>query len=139
MILNEGGGFPNLSAEGRHIMDHVIGREECHEGVRLERARDRGGKGGGGSGVALGRFGDDVLPRQEGEGGDRGLQLNLVGENEDPLGGDDSLKPAGGLLEQGLVAEKLDQMLRCGGAADGPEAFPAATRHDEEIKAVERG
>jgi hypothetical protein len=63
--------------------------------------------------------------------------LGTVCEDEDPLQRDEALEAAESLLEEGLFSQKFDQVLRRGGTADWPEAFPASPSHDEDKEAVE--
>ena len=91
--------LPQLDAEGGRVMDHGVGREESDDSIRTDRSGYCGGQGRSWGGIALCRFGDNVCCRQEWDGSLGGLQLRGIGQDENPLVGNDSLKPPNGLLE----------------------------------------
>jgi len=126
----EGGGFLELHGEGGGVLDQGVGGEEDDDGIGIEPVDEGGAECAGGGGVAFGRFGDELTGGEVGEDGAAAFDLRGVGEDEDLAAWESVLDAADGLFEEGSFRKKRHEVLRRGGAAEGPEAFAAATGHD---------
>ena len=116
------------SGEGLNLLQFVI--EQREHALGMARAHEPGGEGGGGRGVALGGFRDDLIGLEKGQGGARAGELRLVGQDENVLARHDAVEPAHRILDQGTIGEKLEQVLGRAPPAHRPETFAAAARHD---------
>jgi len=126
-----------LSAEGSGVMDHGIGRKEANDSIGIAASGDASCECGGGGRIALGRFGNNVVSRKEWDGGQRGLDLGDIGQDKDPLKGNNSLKPPDGLFQKGLVTQELQQVLWGCGTAGRPESLATTSCHDENVEAID--
>jgi hypothetical protein len=84
-------------------------------------------------GVALGRFGENVLRREHRSHLADRIDLLGVGQDQDVLGRNQAVEAGDGLLEQGGVAEEVEQLFRPGIAAEGPEAGAGAAGEDQGV------
>jgi len=109
------------------LRDVVIGGEHSHQRVGICCvANVKGGESDGGGSVATEWFGENVFAR-------RGWKLFLeggglfgVGHAPDAIGWDERAKASDGLLEHGLLAEDVEELLGRFGAASRPETSAAA-------------
>ncbi len=128
-----GEGGLDVGAEARLPEDEVIGGKHSHDGILIECGEDARGEADAGSGIALGRFGDDLAA---GDGGKLLANFVLqifVGDDPDIFRGHDAGEAVDGLLDEGAVAEEAEDLLGVSFAAAGPEAGAAATGHDERV------
>ena len=110
----------------------MVGRQHGHHASRRAGADHGRAKRHGGAGVAPDRFSDDVLFRKFRELlADLG-RLGFVRDHQDVFGGNKGQDAVNGLLEKRPVAKQGDKLFGCFFAADGPEAFAFATRHDDD-------
>ena len=92
-----------------------------------------GGQGGGGSGITLGRFGNEGAFREAWQSVANTGDLLVVGEDQ-KMGGfaGEGLESEDSLLEQGLGGDQFEEVFGLGLSAEGPETLAGASRHDEE-------
>ena len=119
--------------KGGGVLDQLIGGQDQHGGLRVPRRHQADPEGNRRPGVAPGGFCEDILGGQGGGQLAHGFFLEGVGEDENVLTGDQSLKAIEGLVEQRIGSEEIEELLWFCVSAEGPEAGAAAARQDHGI------
>src|ERR1700730_9956 len=111
-----------------------IGGEHGHQRVAVLRMTNvYGSKGDGRSGAAPHWFGENVFAGRCGQVLANRCGLFRVGNGPDALSGDKWFQARHGLLQHGVRADDVEQLLGCASAAAGPEAGTAASGEDYSV------
>ena len=104
-------GSLHQGAEAFPVPNELVGRDDEHDAVRVRRLDESDAQGDGGRRVTTDGFGHDVV-----RGDVRRLAahfrfLQMVGEDEDVLPGDEAVQPVDGLAEQGVFPNDVEELL----------------------------
>jgi len=111
----------------------VVGGEDAHDGFGIERVQDVGGEADGGGGVALGGLGQHLALGDVGQLAEDGVAEMLVGEDPEALGRNDRSDAVDGGLDEGAVADDVEDLLGGALTAARPEAGAATAGEDEAV------
>ncbi len=111
----------------------MIGGEDAHKSMGIERVEDVGGEADGGGGVALGGLGQDLAAGNFGQLTDDDIAKVVVGEHPDAVGRDEGDEAVDGGLDKGAVADDVEHLLGEALAAARPEAGAASAGEDEGV------
>jgi hypothetical protein len=130
VLRGERGGFFQLRGKGVRVLDQRIGRQEDDDRVGIEPPHERGAERAGRGGVPFRGLGNELRGRQVRHRGAARLDLRGVGENKNVFERQRAFHAPDGFFQHGALAQQRHEMLGCGDAAERPEAFAAAARHD---------
>jgi len=117
----------------------VVGGQHHHDGVRIAGGDQADAECDGGSGVAFGGFREDIAGREHGGVFADGIHLQRIGENQDVLQWDQTIKAADGLLEEGAGTKQIEELFGTGIAAQRPETRAGPTGKNQGIGFVGMG
>ncbi|MFM2243457.1 MAG: hypothetical protein RLZ97_2313, partial [Verrucomicrobiota bacterium] len=126
---------------GGGVLDELVGGQDHHGGIRIAGGDEADAEGDGGGGIAFGGLGENVSGGQHGGDLADGIDLFVVGEDEDVFEGDEAFEAFDRLLEERIGAEEVEELLRFRIAAEGPEAGAGTAGENECVGGVhdERG
>ena len=120
-----------LPLKDRNVVNYGIRGEERANRVLVTSPGKADGQSARRRRVALLWFCDDVFGRNKRELLPDGIGLSGVGEDKYPIPRYKVLDPPNRRFQQGLVAQKSQQVLRGFGTAERPKAFAASARENE--------
>ena len=109
--------------------DHVVGGEDAHDRLRVERVQNMRRQPDGGRGVALRGFGQNLLRRHGRELPDDDVAQVVVGQHPDALRRNHGRQAVHGGLDQGPFSHHVQHLL--GGALPAPRPEPRAAAPGE--------
>jgi hypothetical protein len=115
------------------VADDVVGRQDDHRGVGVPVGEHGGGVGDAGRRVAADGLRQDVLVRDGRQLPLRLPHVAVVGHDEAALRWDEALQAGDGVLDEGAIAEDIEELLGALLATGGPEAAADAPGHDHGV------
>ena len=132
--VGSGGGDLHASlddlAKALLVGDDVVGREDAEDGIGCGALHDHSGERAGRGGIAGAGFAQNALVRDLRKLLRDGLGEQLVGDDEEALGGGDGTEALDRLLDHGFRAGERENLLGAGTARARPEARAAASGED---------
>lgn len=120
-------------AESFPVLNELVGRDDQHDAVRIRRLDESDAQGDGGSRVTADGFGYDVVRGDVRRLAAHFRLLQMVGQDEDVLPGNEAVQPVDGLAEQGVLTDDIQELLGAVVPGKRPEARAAAAGQNESI------
>ena len=123
--------IPHHGLVGGGVFYELVGGQHHHHRIRVARGNETDTQRDGGGGVALGRLRENVFRWQHGGDFTNGIDLKGVRQDQDVFERHETFQSADGLLQQGAVAEKIEQLLGLIVAAQRPKAGSRSAGEDQ--------